>query len=312
MAERIVKLNAATEHASNQNCISIEAAQDTEDKNSIKQLHLHEALDFYQLFDTLMSELKQLVSCDSIEFKDENTQSCLLNGTSGRHSCQYALKHEDRLLGDILITRNSQFSHEELEQIESMLAGLVQPLRNALRYQQVIRFAQRDELTGLRNSSYYHDIVELEILRAQRYKKPFSLLMFDLDDFESINQQYSQDGGDTVLVEVARRIEKKARDSDVVYRNGGDKFLVFLPYTNKTEATKAAKRIKSFVLEDSCKYKDHDIAFTLSAGIVTVSYDDTASKLMTKVNDALLQAKKSGKNRIHGDLSEGIGMAGQV
>ena len=101
-----------------------------------------------------------------------------------------------------------------------MLAGLSLPLRNALRYQQAIKLAQRDELTGLRNGSYYHDVVNLEIERARRYKKPFSLLMFDLDDFEKINDTYGRKAGDVVLLDVARRIEGRARGSDVVYRNG--------------------------------------------------------------------------------------------
>ncbi|HHJ36768.1 MAG TPA: diguanylate cyclase, partial [Gammaproteobacteria bacterium] len=164
---------------------------------------LHEFLDFYQLFDTFINELRALVACDSIEYEDKVTDTTLLNGYTGTHHCEYALKYEGMSLGTIRITRDTKLSENELDIIEAMLAGLTLPLRNALRYQQAIRFAQRDELTGLRNGSYYHDTVNLEIERARRYKKPFSLLMFDLDDFEKINDEYGREAGDAVLLDVA-------------------------------------------------------------------------------------------------------------
>lgn len=263
---------------------------------------LHEALDFYQLFDTFIDEFRAAVSCDSIEYNDETSQTSLINGVTGRLHCAYALKYNEQSLGCISITRDTVFKRQEIETIELMLAGLTLPLRNALRYKQAIKLVQRDTLTGLRNGSYYHDLVDLEIKRAQRYKKPFSLLMFDLDNFEDINQQYGRCAGDAVLIEVAKRIEKKARTSDIVYRNGGDDFLVFLPYTDKLKAIQAAERIKDFVLAQKCEYQDEAISFTLSAGVVTVTSADTAGKLLDRASKSLFHAKILGKNRIYGDL----------
>jgi len=264
---------------------------------------LHEFLDFYQLFDTFINELRATVACDSIEYEDESTPTSLVNGNTGRHHCEYALKYDGLSLGSIKITRDTKFSGNELDLIEVMLAGLSLPLRNALRYQQAIRLAQRDELTGLRNGSYYHDIVNLEIVRARRYKKPFSLLMFDLDDFEKINGTYGRKAGDAVLHDVARRIEAKARGSDVVYRNGGDEFLVFLPNTEKAEAMIVAQRIKDAVLKSACAYDNNDIFFTLSAGVVTVTHGDTADKLIDRADKAIFHAKILGKDRIYFDAT---------
>lgn len=310
MAERIIRMNAENKNVANESCIGTDSVHESGMKNFINRLH--EALDFYQLFDTFICDLRQVVPCDSIEYKDELSKTSLINGAAGEFKCQYALTYDQRSLGNLCITRDTEFAQAELEIMEVMLAGLVLPLRNALRFQQVIRFAQRDELTGLRNGSYYHDIVELEIKRAQRYKKPFSLLMFDLDDFEGINKRYGKRAGDALLIEVARRIEKKARHSDVVYRNGGDEFLVFLPHTSKSEALEAATRIKDYILCDTCKYKDNDMVFTVSAGVVTVTYDDTASKLFDRVNTALYHAKILGKNRIYGEASDDNRQSGQL
>jgi diguanylate cyclase (GGDEF)-like protein len=312
MAEHITTLLARKQIFFNQARASIATGpvDDTHMNDFIN--HLHETLDFYQLFDTFIGEFGTMVPFDSIEFIDEMTQTSLVNGVSGQHHYVYTLKYGEQSLGSMSITRDTRLTEHEIETTEVMLAGLTLPLRNALRYQQAIRCAQRDELTGLRNGSYYHDIVELEIERAQRYKKPFSLLMFDLDDFKTINTKYSNGAGDAVLVEVARRIEQKARSSDVVYRNGGDKFLVFLPNTNKPEAIEAAERIKEFVLANKCEYEDKDIAFTLSAGVVTVTCNDTPGRLMDRVSKALFHAKILGKNCIYVELLPEINQAGHM
>jgi len=264
---------------------------------------LHEFLDFYQLFDTFIDELRSVVACDSIEYEDTSTNTTLVNGDRGKHHCEYRLKYEGLSLGTICISRDTELQDNELDIIETMLAGLTLPLRNALRYQQAIRLAQRDELTGLRNGSYYHDIVNLEIERARRYKKPFSLLMFDLDDFEKINDTYGREAGDVVLHDVAQRIEEKARGSDVVYRNGGDEFLVFLPNTESAEAMIVAQRIKDAVLESACAFENDDIFFTLSAGVVTVNHGDTPEKLIDRADKAIFHAKILGKDRIYYNAS---------
>ena len=273
---------------------------------------LHEYLDFYQLFNTFINELRVIVPCDSIEYENKTTETSIVNGSTGNHHCEYTLKYEGLSLGKIRITRDSKLLDHELDIIETMLAGLTLPLRNALRYQQATRYALRDELTGLRNGSYYHDAVDLEIERSHRYKNPFSLLMLDLDDFDNINAKYGREAGDAILYEVAARLGKKARSSDVVYRNEGDKFLVFLPNTDKTEASIVATRIKDFVLASACEYKDKVISFTLSVGVVTVTHGDTADKLIDRVDKATFHAKILGKDRIYADSFTDSVHMGQV
>lgn len=273
---------------------------------------LHEALDLYQLFDTFIDELGATVACDSFEYTHEDSQTSLVNGILGQHCCHYALKYEELSLGNLSITRDTKFLTDELDTIENMLAGLSLPLRNVLRYQQAIGFAQRDGLTGLRNGSYFHDFFELEIERAHRYNKSFSLVKIDLDDFEAINKQYGKAAGDATLYEVARRIVQQVRSCDIVYRNGGDEFLVFLPNTEKDEAMIAARRIKDFVLDSPFVYEGNTISFTLSAGVVTVTQGDTASKLADRAGKALFHAKILGKNRIYGELSSEKPLAGSA
>jgi len=273
---------------------------------------LHESLDLYQLFNTFVNELRVTVPCDSISYKNIITETSMINGSIARHCCDYAMNYEGLLLGTISISRNSRFVDDEINRVENLLAAMTLPLHNALRYQQAIRVAQRDTLTGLRNGSYYHDVVGLEIKRSHRYQCPFSLLMLDIDDFDDINSRYGRSAGDALLNVVAKRISDKARDSDVVYRSGGDKFLVFLPNTEQEEAGIVAKRMKEYVLAKACQYQNKLISFTLSIGVVTVSDDDTADKLIERADKAIFHAKILGKDRIYVDSIVDEISAGQI
>ena len=196
---------------------------------------LNNAVDFYQLFDTFIEELRKTVSCDSIEYDNEKTQTSFKCGISGPYCCSYDLNYDEKPLGSLRITRDRKISEDELETIELMLAGLVLPLRNTLRYQEIIRFSERDELTGLRNGHHYHDLVELEIKRTNHYNKAFSLLMFNLDDFERINQQYGRTAGDSVIFQVAGRIENRLVEVMLFIVKVAMNFSCFYPIQKKTK-----------------------------------------------------------------------------
>ncbi len=260
---------------------------------------LHTTLDIHHLLDSFINEIRKALPCDGIEYRESSVQLEIIDGVLSEHRCYYDIDTAKENLGNISFTREKAFRQDEIDILENMLAGLVLPLRNALCYQRAIRFAQRDELTGLRNCSYYYDNVELEILRAQRYKTPFSMLMIDLDDFNDVNNLYSYRAGDSILIELAKRLEKEARGSDIVFRTGGDEYLVFLPNTAREEAMNVAERIRAKINYDACVYEDRMINITLSIGVVTVLPDDTVFKLIDRGEKALFHAKILGKNRVH-------------
>ena len=260
---------------------------------------LHTTLDIRHLLDSFIHEIRKALPCDGIEYRDDSVQLEIIDGVLSEHRVCYDIENLKEQLGKISFTREKAFRQDEIELLENMVAGLIQPLRNSLRYQRAIRFAQRDELTGLRNCSYYYDNVELEIQRAQRYNTEFSMLLIDLDDFNDINNLYSYRAGDAILVELAKRLEQVARGSDIVFRTGGDEYLVFLPNTSREEAMHVAERIRSSVNFEACLYGDRTINITLSIGVVTVLPDDTVFKLIDRGEKALFHAKILGKNRVH-------------
>ena len=264
---------------------------------------LDKAMDFHQLLDVFITHVRRTVPCDGIEYEEDSINLYLVDGDLMDCACHYNLSCQEQSLGRICFTRGFEFTEDERVMLETMLSGLAPLLRNALRYQQAIRVAQRDELTGLRNSSYYHDNVQLEIERARRYRMPFSLILLDVDNFKQINDEYGRETGDAVLMQVAGRLEAHARSSDIVFRNGGDAFLIFLPNTQREQAVLVAERIRRQVSAKCCDIDQQHIAFTISAGVVTVTADDNAGKLNSRADKALFHAKILGKNRVHAETA---------
>lgn len=257
--------------------------------------------DFYHLINVFISEIRQAVPCDGIKYKEDRLGLNFIDGVISQHQCNYEIISGELLLGKICFSREREFLDSELAEIEKLLAGLVQPLQRALQYQRAVRFALRDNLTGLRNGSSYYDNITHEIDRARRYREVFSLLLINLDNFREINELYGRCAGNSVLVEVARRLEHEARSSDIIFRKGGDEFLIFLPNTAKVAAIKVAERIKESVLSESCVVENTNISFTMSIAVVTVLPNDSAFKLIGRADKALFQAKILGKDRIQAE-----------
>ena len=257
--------------------------------------------DIYQLISTFISEARKAVPLDGIEYIEDTLGLHVIDGVLCDHRCDYRIRLGEEILGEISFIRHKEFSVAELAVIENLVAGLVMPLRHALRYQQTIRFALRDPLTGLRNGNACYDSIAIEIERARRYRVPFSLLLINLDEFGEINRRYGHAAGNAILVKVASGLDQEARNSDIIFRKGGDEFLVFLPNTAKSAALEAARRLKRSALAAPCKFEGRDLHFTTSIGVVTVLPDDSAFTIIHRADRALYHAKILGKDRIQAE-----------
>ncbi|MBP9865239.1 MAG: GGDEF domain-containing protein [Candidatus Omnitrophica bacterium] len=154
--------------------------------------------------------------------------------------------------------------------------------------------ARTDTLTGLHNRKALDEFLQFEIARCQRFKRPLSLISFDVDDFKQINDRYGHAGGDRVLVAIARSLIAGTRETDRVVRLGGDEFIVLLPETSAKLAFSVMSRIKQSLFRMSLL----DCVPTLSAGIVTITHPALrADKLLQEVDKLLYKAKRKGKNR---------------
>ncbi|MFH0827813.1 MAG: diguanylate cyclase [Candidatus Omnitrophota bacterium] len=158
----------------------------------------------------------------------------------------------------------------------------------------------KDPLTGLYNYRYLRERLASEFKRAKRYILPISILMIDLDYFKSINDIYGHRYGDTILQEVARRLQNFSRSTDIVIRYGGAEFLIIMPDTSKDSAVKAGTNLLNNLLEHSFGKKNSKIKLKVSIGISNFPEDSVVTELnfLDFADEALRNAKEKGGNRV--------------
>lgn len=163
--------------------------------------------------------------------------------------------------------------------------------------------AYRDGLTGLYNHRYFQEILEREIKRARRYKKPLSLLMIDIDHFKKINDTYGHLHGDEVLKGLAQIFSESIRACDYAARYGGEEFSIILPETPLNGALNVAERLRQRVKNTPIVLADQEIRVTISIGLAAyenTQIEITRSQLISLADKALYQSKMAGRDRVTG------------
>ncbi len=163
------------------------------------------------------------------------------------------------------------------------------------------RLSITDELTGLLNRRYFFNRLSQEISKSKRNKRPFSLLILDVDHFKEINDTYGHLEGDEVLRVVAKVLLKSVREMDVVTRYAGDEFIAILPESDSEDAYPVAQRILEETKQLSFLDPKGGGTFTVgvSVGISTFPDDgETATELIETADHGLYSAKKAGRNRV--------------
>jgi diguanylate cyclase (GGDEF)-like protein len=160
------------------------------------------------------------------------------------------------------------------------------------------RYATTDALTGLRNRGWLDDAFEREIKRSERDMLPLSLIMIDIDDFKKYNDGFGHLAGDQVLKMVARCIRSPLRPNDLVARFGGEEFAVLLPETTLDHARIIAERLRNMVRDaDPGKVEERVLPkVTISLGVASRKPGSTLESMISAADEAMYDAKHSGKN----------------
>lgn len=160
---------------------------------------------------------------------------------------------------------------------------------------ELLRAATKDSLTGVFNRMSLEKRVVTELKRSKRYGNIFSLIMFDIDDFKSINDTLGHLAGDKVLKDIAQVVKGNIRNIDSVGRWGGEEFMIVLSETNASEAAKVAEKLRLALAEHG---KGEAVQVTASFGVTTCQADDTLDTILKRVDDLMYSVKNSGKNSI--------------
>lgn len=166
---------------------------------------------------------------------------------------------------------------------------------------EIRHLAQTDQLTGLLNRRYFFDCLEAETQRCRRYGNPLCVLVIDLDDFKSINDEFGHHVGDAVLQSVSRTLLRSARKTDVCGRLGGEEFVAALVETDLETAALIAERFRLAVLHDEITVEDTcRVTVSVSIGVARWNPSDLGgASLLKRADMAMYTAKAEGKNCIH-------------
>ena len=165
-----------------------------------------------------------------------------------------------------------------------------------LQNKKLLILATVDSLTGIANRQKIDNDLNKAYNAFQRYNTAFSLIMFDIDFFKSVNDSYGHDRGDKVLKELADLVQSRIRESDTLARWGGEEFMILLPYTGRSEATAAAENIRLSVEEHQFPIPGK---LTASFSVVApLSKAESLEKLFKRMDEKLYTAKHLGRNRV--------------
>ena len=158
-----------------------------------------------------------------------------------------------------------------------------------------------DPLTGVYNRAFYERQVALEMERAHRTGRKFALLVLDVDDFKAINDRHGHRAGDQVLARLAFEVRARMRKIDLIFRYGGEEFVLLLPGAEQLEARRTAERLRTVVnsVRFGVEGVPQPLHVTVSIGVAIYPDDArTASGLFKHADAALYRAKEQGKNRV--------------
>lgn len=159
-----------------------------------------------------------------------------------------------------------------------------------------LRFlAHNDQLTEVSNRRHLTKVLEREYERSRRYNNPFSLIIFDIDHFKSINDNYGHDQGDLILKELSKLVKKNIRKSDYFGRWGGEEFVVIAPESSLQDAEKFAEKLRREIEGYNFMEKRN---ITASFGAAEIKTEDNIDQLIKRADDALYRAKENGRNRV--------------
>jgi len=258
---------------------------------------LQTTLETNELIALFAKELANFVGFDGLSYQVSKLRIDINLGKQSQHQCDYQLVVSDENLGDIQLFRSHPFRDSELELIENLMAGLLYPLRNALLYYQALQTARIDPLTGVRNRATMDSAIHREIELARRHENPLSVILLDIDHFKKINDQYGHLSGDQALKSIAQCTDNTIRESDMIFRYGGEEFLVLLSGTDRKGAEQLAERIRENV-ERLNPHAHKSMSLTVSLGVAGMLDGDDTTTLFKRADTALYQAKHQGRNRV--------------
>ncbi|MES2935498.1 MAG: diguanylate cyclase [Pseudomonadota bacterium] len=183
-------------------------------------------------------------------------------------------------------------AQQEVQDAETRIHDLETKLK------QMSDLVREDQLTGSLNRRGLDDIFERESARADRRGTPLCVALLDLDDFKKLNDSLGHLAGDGALKHLVKVVKDTLRSMDVIARFGGEEFVILFPETSIEAAAQTMTRLQRELTKHFFMHENEKVLITFSAGVAQRKPNEGQESLVKRADDAMYQAKKSGKNRV--------------
>lgn len=256
---------------------------------------LQTTLELEQQIGLFAKHLQTNLEIDGLEYQNDDLNRRYQFGSTATHRATYDLELQEQRLGSIRFFRELPFTNKELRLLENLLCGLVYPLRNALTYLAALQLASHDPLTGVQNRLALENALQREVDLAHRQQTSLSMLVIDADHFKRFNDEYGHAFGDDVLRALAGALASTVRRSDLLFRYGGEEFVIIASHTNRDGAALLGERLREAVSAIKT-IGGRDIELSVSVGVAELAGQETSDELFERADTAVYQAKEKGRN----------------
>ena len=260
---------------------------------------LQSKLDIKSILHCFSNTLSDFVPHSGIRISTLNGHPAeITEGAQGRYQENVDLILNEEKFGTITLMDRKPLNEWAAIFFRYLARYLVYPVKNTLLIQSLQKQALTDPLTGLQNRAALHHDLNLELKLSARSNTPFTLTMIDIDHFKQVNDRYGHPMGDQVLKTVSQIIRQLVRESDGVYRFGGEEFTLLLRNNSmkqgqyKVGSILARSRMRQYTEVDPA------LRVTLSAGITQWMPGDSMETLLDRADRALYHSKSSGRDQV--------------
>ena len=210
------------------------------------------------------------------------------------------LMYKNMSIGAVVLANKDTYNPNDISRIDLFVKGLGLALNNALAHDSLKKMAVRDPLTGVYNRRFGFDRLQEEFSKAVRCGSPLGVLIFDLDNFKKINDTYGHSIGDSVLKSISEIAQSVLRENDILFRYGGEEFVIVLPGAPEGELRIIGERLRNIIEQSHLSEIHATLRTTVSIGGSAFHHDHTESEhmLIRLADEALYRAKTLGRNRV--------------
>ena len=263
--------------------------------NSALLEQLQTTLDLEKLLEIFAMEAARYIKFSGLYFKSKILSKALRGSRKEKHERQFELKLNNEFIGTICYSTTKPISMHHYKDLQRIHQTILYPLKNALKYHQAMQLAMQDGLTGLGNRRYFDEQLKRAMHNANRHHAQVGLVLGDLNKFKVINDTYGHNVGDQVLVQCADILRTCVRDSDSIFRFGGDEFAIIVENASEYALDIIESRINAS-LKTNILLAKYQVGCSL--GTTFMNRADNEHSLFERADQALYRQKMNMSKRL--------------